>query len=291
MQNDKTKNADESWDVIISSNRSSLSLRLNEIWRFKDLLFLFVKRDFIATYKQTILGPLWFFLQPLLTTITYTVVFGLIAGLPTQGYPRPLFYLSGITIWSFFSECFAKTSSTFITNANLFSKVYFPRLVVPLANLVSNLIRFGIQILMLVLVMIYYNFQGIAVIPNSFVLLFPALLIIAGGIGTAMGLFVSSLTTKYRDLQKLATFGISLLMYLSPVIFPLSAVKSELFQKILLVNPMTSVVETFRYSVLGSNLPFTMWMPLLYSTCFMVVLLLISLSMFNKAQRNFMDTV
>ena len=282
---------DKKWDVVIHSHRSSLSLRLNEIWKYKDLLFLFVKRDFIATYKQTILGPLWFFLQPLLTTITYTIVFGVIAQLPTQGYPRPLFYLSGITIWSFFSECFAKTSTTFITNENLFSKVYFPRLVVPLANIFSNLIRFGIQLLMLVFVMAFYNFKGKTILPNEYVLLFPVLIILAGGIGSAMGLFVASLTTKYRDLQKLATFGISLLMYLSPVIFPLANVNDQIMRKILIANPMTSIVETFRYSFLGSTEAFTMWMPLLYSGIFMIVMILISLTMFNKAQRNFMDTV
>lgn len=286
----KIEQESEDWDIVVSAERSSISLRLSEIWRYRDLLMLFVKRDIVATYKQTILGPLWFFLQPLLTSLTLTIVFGNIAGLSTNGYPRLLFYLSGITAWSYFAECLNKTSSTFIANANLFSKVYFPRLIVPLSVVISNIIRFLIQLLLLVIILLYYRGQGVDVAPNAYIVLFPVLLLMMAGMGLSFGIFISSVTTKYRDFQFLVTFGVSLLMYLSPVIFPLATVHGTM-RKLIMLNPMTSVIETFRYSMLGSNEPFALWGLLGYSAVFMIVLLLISLVLFNRVQRSFMDTV
>jgi lipopolysaccharide transport system permease protein len=291
LQNAPQKTGDEAWDVVIRADRSSLSLRLNELWKYRDLLKLFVKRDFIATYKQTVLGPLWFFLQPLLTALTFTIVFGSIAKLSTAGYPKMLFYLSGITAWNYFADCLVKTSSTFISNANLFSKVYFPRLIVPLSVITSNLMRFMIQLLLLVAMLVYYMVIGAAVSPNIYLLLFPFLLIIMAGLGLGFGILISSLTTKYRDLQFLVAFGVSLMMYVSPVIFPLETITNPTLLNVVMANPMTSVIETFRYAMLGGTGEFNMWLPLAYSTGFMLVLLLCSLAMFNRVQRTFMDTV
>lgn len=282
---------EEKWDVVVSANRSSLSLRLNETWRYRDLLFLFVRRDFVATYKQTILGPIWFFLQPLLTALIFTLVFGRIAKLPVDGFPRILFYLSGITAWNYFADCMVKTSSTFIANANLFSKVYFPRIIVPFSIIVSNIMRFGIQLLLLFSFIIYYNCMSISVIPNVYVLLFPLLLIIMAGLGLGLGILISSMTTKYRDLQFLVAFGVSLMMYMSPVIFPLNTLHEGLMRHVILANPMTAVIEVFRYSFLGGKGEFILWWPLVYSTGFMLVTLIIGLGMFNRVQRSFMDNV
>jgi lipopolysaccharide transport system permease protein len=288
------KNAEEDveWDVVIRANKSSLALKLNEVWKYRDLLTLFVKRDFVQTYKQTILGPIWFFIQPVLTAITMALVFGMIAKLDTQGFPRLLFYLSGIIGWSYFADCLIKTSQTFIANANLFSKVYFPRIVVPVSVVISNLMRFGIQVIVLCIFIVYYNvFKNVHVVPNEYVLLLPLLLLIMAGLGLGFGLLISSITTKYRDFQFMITFGVQLLMYLSPVLFPLSKQQPGLFREILLWNPMTSIIETFRYAMLGSTDPFTLWPLIGYSFTFMIVLLALALLMFNRVQRSFMDTV
>lgn len=291
MEGKNTPADSEDWDIVVRADRSSVSLRLSEIWRYRDLLVLFVKRDIVATYKQTVLGPIWFFLQPLLTSLTFTIVFGRIANLTTNGYPQMLFYLSGITAWSYFADCLNKTSATFVANANLFSKVYFPRLIVPLSVVCSNIIRFLIQLIPLMILLVYYNLKGSPVAPNAYIALFPVLLILMAGLGLSFGILISSLTTKYRDFQFLVTFGVSLLMYLSPVLFPLATLKDGLMKQVILINPMTSVIETFRYAMLGSDQPFTMWGPLAYSAGFMLVLLLISLTLFNRVQRSFMDTV
>lgn len=282
---------EQEWDIEVTAKQSSFSLRLDELWRYRDLLLLFVKRDFAAIYKQTVLGPLWFFIQPLLTSITMAIVFGRIAGLPTGGYPKLVFYLSGITAWSYFADCFVKTSSTFVANQNLFGKVYFPRLIVPLSVVVSNVARFGIQLCMLLALIIYYNLSGTSIVPNIYILLFPVLLLMMAFMGLGLGMFFSSITTKYRDFQFLITFGVSLLMYMSPVIYPLHSVTDPLFRKLLIANPMTSIIETFRYAVLGGQGPFELWGPLAYSTAFTVILFMCSLVIFNKVQRSFMDTV
>jgi lipopolysaccharide transport system permease protein len=287
----RKKKEDAEWDIVVRADRSAVSLQLNELWRYRDLLVLFVKRDIVAMYKQTVLGPLWFFLQPLLTAATLSVVFGMIAKLPVNGYPRLLFYLSGITAWHYFADCLTKTSSTFVSNANLFSKVYFPRLIAPLSVVASNIIRFMIQMLLLTVVIVYYNMIGLDITPNKYLLLFPALLIIMAGLGLGLGILISSMTTKYRDFQHLVGFGVSLLMYFSGVIIPLSSFTHPLFRKLILLNPMMPVVEAFRYAVLGSDQPFTLWGPLAYSAGFMIVVLLLALVMFNRVQRSFMDTV
>lgn len=287
----RRKRKDAEWDIVVRADRSAVSLRLNELWRYRDLLVLFVKRDVIANYKQTVLGPLWFFLQPMLTAITMTIVFGIIAKLPTNGYPRLLFYLSGVTVWAYFADCLIKTSSTFTANAHLFTKVYFPRLIVPLSVISSSMIRFLIQMLLLTGVVIYYKVSGTNIHPNGYIFLLPFLVILMAFMGLAFGLFFSSITTKYRDFQFLVQFGVNLLMYLSPVLFPLNRVTNTHIRQLLMINPMTSVIETFRYAVLGSDQPFTLWGNLVYSVVFTVVLLFISLALFNRVQRTFMDTV
>jgi lipopolysaccharide transport system permease protein len=281
----------EQWDIEVKAGTSKMSLQLRQLWQYRDLLLLFVKRDFTAQYKQTILGPLWFFMQPVLTAITFTIIFGNLAQLPTAGYPRLLFYLSGITCWGYFADCLNKTSGTFLTNAHIFSKVFFPRLIAPLSVVISNLVRFSIQLLLLAGFIVYYNITGLEVIPNAYILLLPVLVLIMAILGLGAGLFVSSITTKYRDLQFLVAFGVTLLMYFSPVIFPLATIKEGIIKTVVSLNPMTSIIETFRYAVLGSDMPFDLWGGLLYSTAFAVILLGIALVSFNRVQRTFMDTI
>lgn len=285
------KKEEDSWDIEVTARQSSFSLRFGEVWKYRDLLVLFVKRDFAAVYKQTILGPLWFVLQPVLTAITMTIVFGRIAGLSTSGYPKLVFYLAGITLWSYFADCFVKTSSTFVANQNLFGKVYFPRLIVPLSTVVSNLFRFLIQLCMLFVIIVYYNSTGISIVPNAYILLLPVLVLMVAMLGLGFGMFMSSITTKYRDFQFLISFGVSLLMYVSCVIFPLDSVTDPFFKSVLLANPMTPIIETFRYAALGGEGEFQLWGPLGYSAVFTLVLFLISLMVFNRTQRSFMDTV
>jgi lipopolysaccharide transport system permease protein len=263
-------------------------LRLKDIWRFRDLLWQFVYRDFVTVYKQTILGPLWFFIQPFLTTIVFTVIFGKIAQIPTDGLPQMLFYLAGVTAWHYFSECFRKTANTFTQNAYIFGKVFFPRVIVPLSITVSNLITFGIQMLLFLSFMIYFMIAGAAVHPNVYILLFPILILIMGIMGLGFGMIVSAMTTKYRDLQNLVGFGIQLMMYAAPVIYPLSSIPGK-YQLIILANPMTAVIETFRFSFLGAG-SFS-WIRLIYSGSFTIVIFFLGLLVFNKTEKNFMDSV
>ena len=259
-----------------------------KIWRYRDLYSMFVKRDIITQYKQTILGPTWFFIQPALTTIMYMVVFGGIAGISTDGLPQPLFYLAGIVFWQYFSDCLNKTSSTFTTNQAIFGKVYFPRMIVPLATVTSNLVRMGIQFLLFIAVYIYYLIIGVGVAPNIYILLLPLLILMLAGLALGFGIIVSSLTTKYRDLTILFTFFVSLWMYATPVIYPLSTM-SEKRQWIMALNPVTGIMEAFKYGALGVG-TFD-WGMLAYSFGFMVVLLAVGIVVFNKVQRSFMDTV
>jgi len=276
------------WDEIIKPKNRLFELHFGEIWRYRDLLMLFVRRDFVSVYKQTILGPFWYLLQALLTTLTFTLIFGKVAKLPTDSTPPLLFYMAGIVCWGYFSQCLMKTSNTFVNNASIFGKVYFPRLTVPVSIVISNLVSFGIQLLMFLGFLVYYYFQGMAVQLNSALLLFPVLIILMAGMGLGMGIVISSMTTKYRDLQYLLTFGIQLLMYATPVIFPLSFFGGKL-RTLVLLNPMTSIVETFKYAFLGSG-TFN-WFYLLYSAVFTLVILIIGIIMFNKVERSFMDTV
>jgi len=263
-------------------------LKLREIWRYRDLLFLFVRRDFVAKYKQTILGPLWFFITPIFQALTMTLVFGNMAGLSTDGIPPLLFYLSGVTAWSYFSQCLTSTSNTFTQNAALFGKVYFPRAVTPLSVIISNLIQFGIGMLLFFGFYLFYLFQGIQLQPNALLLLLPALVVLMGFMGLGLGMITSSLTTKYRDLQNLIAFGVQLLMYATPVILPLSAVPDK-YRWIMMINPMTGVIETFKHGFFGIH--DMQWGLLIYSSVFTLVVFFFGLAIFNRTEKNFMDTV
>lgn len=271
----------------ISPKKNLFDINIKEIWKFRDLLFLFVKRDFISIYKQTILGPLWFFIQPILTTIIFTIVFGRIAGISTDGIPPILFYLAGITCWNYFSECLTKTSNTFIENQNIFGKVYFPRLIMPISIVFSSLIKFGIQFLLFLVIYFYYLYND-SVSPNIYLLLFPLLIIFSGILSLGFGIIITSLTTKYRDLRFLIQFGIQLWMYATPIIYPLSTLDGKL-KTIALINPMTSIIETFKYGFLGHG-TFN-WYYLTYSLIFTIITIFIGILIFNKTEQNFMDTV
>ncbi|HQN16554.1 MAG TPA: ABC transporter permease [Bacteroidales bacterium] len=276
------------WTEIIKPKKGIFDLRLNELWHYRDLLTLLIRRDFVSVYKQTILGPLWYLLQTLFTTITFTIIFGKVAKLPTDGIPQPLFYMAGIVCWGYFSQCLTKTSNTFTSNAGIFGKVYFPRLIVPFSVVISNLVGFAIQLLMFIGFLVYYYFQGMPVNLNTALLLFPVLIILMAGMGLGFGIIISSLTTKYRDLQYLVGFGVQLLMYATPVILPLSFFGGRL-RTLMLLNPMTSIVETFKYAFLGSG-SFS-WFYLSYSALFTLIVLFVGAVLFNRVEKSFMDTV
>lgn len=284
----KNPSDNNEWSLIIKPKSNWFDLRLGEIWRYKDLLFLFVKRDFISVYKQTILGPLWFFIQPVLTTLTFTVIFGNLAKIPTDGIPPALFYLAGLTLWTFFSDCINKTSETFTANAAIFGKVYFPRMTVPLSVVISNMIKLGIQFFLFLVFWIYYLYKGTPLHPNFTLLLVPYLIVLMGFLGLGFGIIISSLTTKYRDLRFLIAFGIQLLMYATPVVYPLSIVPVT-YKWLILANPMTSILETFKYAFLGVG-EFN-WIYLAYSSVFCVVLMALGLIVFHRVEKTFMDTV
>lgn len=279
---------DTYWDMEITPVRSLLSLNLREVWFYRDLLRLFVRRDFVAQYKQTILGPVWYFIQPVFTTVIFTFIFGKMAGISTDGIPPMLFYLAGITNWNYFADCLNKTSSTFRDNQGLFGKVYFPRLVVPLSIVVSNLVKYGIQLLLLLGFLVYFIGMGAEVRPNSALLLFPFLLLLLSGMGLGFGLLITSMTTKYRDLVYLLQFGVQLLMYATPVIYPLSSIPEQ-YRWIIVLNPMTPIIEIFRYGLLGQGT--FEWIYLGYSILFTLLVLLFGTLVFNRTEKNFMDTV
>jgi lipopolysaccharide transport system permease protein len=284
-----TNTKEENWDIVIEPENSLISLNLKEVWKYRDLLLLFVRRDFVAQYKQTILGPAWFVIQPIITTLMFTVIFGKVANLSTDGLPQVLFYMSGVVMWSYFAECLTKTSETFSANANIFGKVYFPRLVVPLSIVISSLLKLGVQLMLLAFVFAYFAVNGMKISINSYFLLLPLLILLMAGLGLGLGVLISSLTTKYRDLRFLMQFGVQLAMYASPVVYPLSLVEGSKFELLIKVNPMTAIIEFFRYGLLGNgtadlNL-------LLYCTVFTIILLLTGIIVFNKMERSFMDTV
>jgi lipopolysaccharide transport system permease protein len=282
---------EEKWDIELTPHSSLFDLKLDDVWHYRDLLMLLVRRDFVSFYKQTILGPLWFFIQPLFTTIIYTFVFGNLADISADHLPKPLFYLAGITAWNYFADCLTKTSSVFTANAGLFGKVYFPRLIVPLSIVVSNLIRFGVQMVLFFLMIGFYVFKGANVHPNAYLLLFPFLLILMAMLGLGLGMIISAMTTKYRDLSFLITFGIQLMMYLTTVIYPLSTVKEKYpkYQWMVEYNPMTPIIESFRYGFLGQG-TFTM-LSLGITTVITILILLIGIVIFNRVERTFIDTV
>jgi lipopolysaccharide transport system permease protein len=278
----------EHWTEVIESRRGLLDLRLKEVWRYRDLLLLLVKRDFVATYKQTILGPIWFFLQPILTTLTFTLIFGRIAGLSTDGIPQMLFYLAGITLWNYFSECLNRTANVFKDNAQVFGKVYFPRLVMPRSIVVSNLIKLGIQFSLFLGIWAYFLLTNDKVHPNAAALLTPVLIVIMGALGLGFGMIISAMTTKYRDLVFLLTFGVQLLMYATPIIYPMSEIGPK-YRWLIMANPMSSIIETFRYGFTGSG-TFSL-QGLAYSAGFAVAVVILGTIIFNKVERSFMDTV
>lgn len=278
----------QDWTLEIKPKKHLFDVNIKEIWKYKDLIFLFVRRDFVARYKQTILGPLWFLIQPLLTTLMFVVVFGNIAKIPTDGLPQLLFYMSGITAWNYFSMSLNSTSNTFVANAGIFGKVYFPRLVIPISSIISGLIQFGIQFLFLGLFMIYYAIIGADFSPNIYILLIPVLIFLMAGLGLGFGIIISSLTTKYRDLTNLVGFGVQLWMYGSPIIYSMSEIP-EKYKIFVLANPVSPIIEAFRYALLGKG-ELNFWY-LFYSFGFMIVVLFIGVLLFNKIEQTFMDTV
>ena len=278
----------EDWNLVIKGHSSLFDLKFSDVWRYRDLLWMFVKRDFVSFYKQTVLGPLWFFIQPLFTTIVFTFVFGNLAKISTDGLPQQLFYLSGITAWNYFSDCLTKTSTVFRDNASIFGKVYFPRLIMPLSIIVSNLVRFLVQLLLLIIMMLYFGFQGANFHVTYAILFFPFLVVLMALLGLGLGLIITAMTTKYRDLTFLVAFGVQLLMYGTTVIFPLSAAPAK-YKSIIELNPMTGIIEAFRYAFLGKG-EFSVW-SISYSFLVTIIVLFVGVIIFNKTEKNFVDTI
>jgi len=280
---------DDKWTEIISPKRSLFDINLKELWRYRDLILLFVRRDFVSVYKQTVLGPLWLFIQPLFTTLIFFVVFNQIAKIPTEGMDPILFYLSGITLWNYFSDCFSKTSNTFVANAGIFGKVYFPRLATPISIVISNLIKLGIQLLLFLVIMGYQLLtKDIVVNVNLYILILPYLILLMAVMGLGLGIIFSALTTKYRDLTFLLTFGIQLLMYATPIIYPLSYTGGKLHD-VISMNPLTPIMESFRYAFFSIG-TFD-WNGLVYTSLFSFGVLFLGIVIFNQVEKSFMDTV
>jgi len=282
---------DETWTMIIKPKGTAFSLNLKELWQYRDLLEMYIKRDIVTFYKQTILGPIWFFIQPIFTTIVFMFVFGGLAGIPTDGIPQSLFYLSGITLWNYFADSLTRTADTFLSNQAIFGKVYFPRLIAPLSVTITGLIKMFIQLGIFVIVYIWFALRGSPVALNGYALLFPVLVLILAGLGLGFGIIISSLTTKYRDLKFLLAFAVQLWMYATPVIYPLSVMqgKYEKYLWLIQANPLTAVMETFKYGFLGKG-TFS-WFALGYSFVFAVVVMLLGILIFNRVERSFMDVV
>ncbi len=286
-QSDKYNN--ESWDLVIASESKWWSIPFKEIWHYRDLLWILLKRDYKASFRQTVLGPLWFFIQPIFTTLMYTVVFNRVAKLGTDGMPPILFYLSGVILWNYFSTSITSTSNAFISNASIFGKVYFPRLIIPISVVLSNMMKLMVQFSFFLIVFVYYwQCSCSTITPSWHAALFPFLFLLMGILGLAIGMLISTFTTKYRDFQYLIAFGIQLLMYATPIVYPSSMVKG-VWHDILVLNPMTGIVEGFRYSFLGTGS--FQWGMIGYSFIFSIVMLSISVVLFNKVEKKFMDTV
>ena len=279
---------EEDWDLIITPRKKWWDLQLRDVWHYRDLISLFVRRDFVSRYKQTILGPLWFIIQPLLTSLVFTVIFGNIAQLPTDGLPQMLFYMSGTVLWQYFSTCLTSTSTTFTSNAHLFGKVYFPRLVMPISIVISNLITFAIQFVFFLAYFAFFALRGSEVRLTSWAFALPILLVLMAGLGLGFGIIISSMTTKYRDLQYLVGFGVGLWMYATPVIYPVSSIP-EKWRWVANVNPVTPIIETFRAGFLGAG--DASWPRLAYSFGFMLVVVFIGVMIFNRVEKTFIDTV
>ena len=277
------------WSMIIRPHEKLWKVDLGEIWAYRDLIELFVKRNIVVVYKQTILGPLWYLIQPILTVIMNMVVFGGIAHMSTDGVPQALFYLAGNVCWFYFSDCLNQTSNTFVANQAMFGKVYFPRMVVPISTVISNLLRFGVQLGLFVVVYLFFLMSGTDVCPNWTILTVPVLIFMIAGLSLGFGILISSMTTKYRDFTVLFGFIVSLWMYATPIVYPLNMVTDEKLRTLIMLNPMTSIIEAFKYATLGQG--YFSWSALGYSFIFMCVLLLWGTIVFNKVQRSFMDTV
>ena len=277
----------EHWDSVIKSKHSLFDINLKELWHYRDLLVLFVRRDFVTVYKQTLLGPLWFFIQPLLTTITFTIIFGNVAQLSTDGAPKVVFYMAGITLWNYFSTCLTSVSGVFNANAGIFGKVYFPRLIMPLTIVISNLMKFGVQFLLFICFVIYFTLQN-QIQPNNWIMLTPLIIVLMALISMGIGLILSSMTTKYKDLNQLIGFGVQLFMYATPVIYPSSTVPLD-YQWVVELNPLVGLFDYMRFAYLGVG-EFTI-LDLVYPSIFSIVILAIGVLVFNKTQKTFMDTV
>jgi lipopolysaccharide transport system permease protein len=278
----------EGFDLVVTPKKHLFDVNLYDIIRYRDLLMMFVKRDIITIYKQTLLGPIWFFIQPIMTMLIYVVIFGRVAGISTDGLPKPLFYLSGIILWNYFQECFTKTADTFILNSGIFGKVYFPRLIIPMSIVISSLLKFMIQSGMFIILYLFYAYKFGGFEINNTAFLIPVYVILMAGLSLGFGIIFTSLTTKYRDLKFLLQFGIQLMMYASPVIYPMGTVDGKI-ATVLWYNPVTHIIEAFRYSVFGQG-QFS-WQGLGYSALVMIVLLFVGTVIFNKTEQNFMDTV
>jgi lipopolysaccharide transport system permease protein len=278
--------SDKYWEI--KPQTSLFDVKLKENYEYRDLLWLLVRRDFISFYKQTVLGPIWFFVQPIFTVLIYSLIFGSVAGISTDGLPKPLFYLAGVVTWNYFSDCFIKTSSVFRDNAYIFGKVYFPRLIMPLSVVFSNLVKFGVQLLLFLVMMLFYYLRGAEFQITLYVLLFPVLMLLMACLGLGLGMVVSALTTKYRDLAFLVSFGVPLLMYATTVVFPLSAAPHR-FANLIKFNPMTPIIETFRKGFLGTG-TFS-WGMLGYTTAITCLVLFAGILIFNKVEKSFVDTV
>jgi lipopolysaccharide transport system permease protein len=285
---DTNEISNDHWDLIIEPQNKWFDLKIKDILRYKDLMMLLVRRDIVTVYKQTILGPLWFIIQPVLTTIVFTVIFGNVAQISTDGLPGILFYLAGVTIWTYFADCLKMTSDVFTKNQNLFGKVYFPRAVVPLSIIISNLIKFGIQLFLFFGFFLFFYLKGAEISLTKEVLFFPALLAIMAFMSLGLGMIISSMTSKYRDLTFLIQFGIQLFMYATPVVYPASIVTGR-FKNLLWLNPMTSILEAFKHMFLGQGQFDLFWLG--YSAVFTVIIFLLGLAVFNRTEKNFMDTV
>ena len=280
----------EKWLFEISSETKLIDLNLKEVWQYRDLLMLFVKRDLITLYKQTILGPLWYLVQPLFTSVIFTLVFNNVAGIQTGGIPPFLFNLAGITTWNYFKECLTATSDTFKKNEQIFGKVYFPRIIMPMSIVVSNLLKFGIQLLILIAFYIYYAFYlGAVIRPNEYLFLFPILVVCMGILGLGLGMIISSMVTKYRDLTFLVSFGIQLLMYISLVVIPLSLFQEKGVEWLVMYNPMGYIIEMARYLLLNEGN--VSQFGILYTIISTIVALLLGILIFNKTEKTFVDTI
>ena len=278
----------QQWTSVIKPVSGWFDIHLSEIWRYRDLIMLFVRRDFVSVYKQTILGPLWFLIQPLFTTLVFTVIFGKVAKIPTDGLPPVIFYMSGIVFWNYFSGCLDKTSNTFVGNAGIFGKVWFPRLTVPLSIVISNLITFGIQFSLFLCFYFYFFFKGAAIFPKTLILMTPFLILQMAALGLGLGIIVSSMTTKYRDLRYLVGFGVQLWMYATPIVYPTSQIPLK-YQWVIALNPMAPVIEAFRYAFLGAGTVHPWQMGLSMGTT--VIVLTVGIILFSRIEKSFMDTV